>query len=576
MVIASKTPNKVHHPERPTFDHWCYAIFFPIPFSSRQTTWAGSPFYKKIFFRSSFRFLSLLLAFFFLISVVPVIAGQRPNVLWIVVDDMSTNFSCYGETSIQTPNIDRIAKEGVMFSHAYATAPVCSSSRSAMITGMYQTNIGAHHHRSGRGEHRIQLPSEVRLLPELFQEAGYFTCIGSGVPGIDFRSLPTKSPKLGKTDYNFEWDPAIYDSHDWAERKKGQPFFMQVQLHGGKLRGDTAVSYDKMRARAVAELGSATEPDKVNLPPYYPRDPVLLDDWAAYLDSVRMTDWHVGQVLARLKAEGILEETLVIFMTDHGISHARGKQFLYDEGSHIPFVIRGPGMKSGTIREDLVEHIDMGAISLAAAGLKVPDWMQGRDVFANDYKVREAVYAARDRCGEAADRIRSVRTPRFLYIRNFYPERPLLMPNDYKDHKAIIQRLRELAATDSLAPLSREILFAPARPAEELYAWTEDPSQIHNLAMDSEQSETLSRLSTELDEWIVRTGDPGAESPEIYALEIADELSVIKPETDRYRTFKANAEVYKQWMAEEHIELFDVGSASSESKEHFVGKAKLQ
>ncbi len=397
-----------------------------------------------LFFNVSrtFVFLSSLLIGGFFHAV---LAAERPNILWFVVDDMSANFSCYGETLIATPHVDALAAGGTRFTSAFVTAPVCSSSRSAMITGMYQTSIGAHHHRSGRGKHRIQLPGDVEPLPALLREAGYFTCIGSGLEGLDHRSLPTKKPRRGKTDHNFDWDEAIYDSHDWAGRAEGQPFFMQVQLHGGKLRGDSEPANAAFADRAVADLGSATDPDKVTLPPYYPRDAVLLADWAAYLDSVRLTDRHVGQLMDRLEKEGLLENTLVIFMTDHGISHARGKQFLYDEGAHIPFIVSGPGVGAGVVRDDLIEHIDMAPISLAAAGLEVPEWMQGRDVLAADYAPREAVFAARDRCGEAADRIRSVRTATHLYIRNFHPERPHLMPNDYKDSKAIIREVATLA-----------------------------------------------------------------------------------------------------------------------------------
>ena len=153
-------------------------------------------------------------------------AADRPNVLWFVIDDMSANFSCYGEKNIRTPAVDQLAEDGLLFTRAYATSPVCSTFRSAMITGMYQNSIGSHHHRSGRGEHRIQLPAGVRPIPELFQTAGYFTCMGSGLPTHDYRSLPTTKPRRGKADYNFDWDTEIYDSHDWAGRKKGQPFFM--------------------------------------------------------------------------------------------------------------------------------------------------------------------------------------------------------------------------------------------------------------------------------------------------------------------------------------------------------------
>lgn len=474
----------------------------------------------------------------------------RPNILWFVVDDMSANFSCYGETAIATPHVDRLAAAGTRFTRAFVTAPVCSSSRSAMITGCYQTTIGAHHHRSGRGQHRITLPDGVEPLPALMRKAGYFTCIGSGLPGIDHRGLPVKKDRQGKTDYNFDWDEAIYDSHDWAARKEGQAFFMQVQLHGGKLRGESSASCGALRKRATDRFGAAVDPDKVTLPPHYPRDPVLLEDWAAYLDSVRLTDHHVGQVMERLRAEGLLENTLVIFMTDHGISHARGKQFLYDEGTHIPFVIAGPGVKAGEVRDDLIEHIDMAAITLAAAGLEIPAWMQGRDVLAADYQPRDAVFAARDRCGEAADRIRSVRTATHLYIRNFHPERPHLMPNDYKDGKSIIRRLRELHAAGSLPELSENLLFAPVRPAEELYEWKTDRWQVKNLAEDPAHEEMRRTLSSRLDQWITKSRDPGDESPGVYDLEIADELAVIKKGSDRYRAFSENAEVYRAWMKE--------------------------
>lgn len=478
-------------------------------------------------------------------------AEDRPNILWFVVDDMSANFSCYGETVIETPEVDRLAREGLLFTRAYATSPVCSTFRSALITGMYQTSIGVHHHRSGRGEHRIQLPEGVSPIPALFQKAGYWTCMGSGLPDRDFRSLEVKSNgRLGKSDYNFDWDPAIYHSHDWAGRDEGQPFFMQVQLHGGKLRGDSAAANEAFQERARKELGSATDPGSAKLPPHYPEDPVFINDWAAYLDTVRMTDWHVGKVMERLKSEGLLEDTLVVFFTDHGISTARGKQFLYDEGVHIPLVLRGPGIEADTVRDDLVEHIDIAALSLAAAGIEIPPAMQGDDILATSYQPKDAVFAARDRCGETVDRIRSVRTDRYLYLRNFFPLRPHLQPSNYKDSKAIVQRLREMHAAGSLGELTEQLLFAPQRPSEELYLYGEDPWQLYNLADDPHHAEVLEQMRQRLDEWIVATGDQGTESPEIYALEIEDELNVIKPGTARHREFKENAELMKRWMAE--------------------------
>jgi arylsulfatase A-like enzyme len=411
---------------------------------------------------------------------------------------------------------------------------------------MYQTTIGAHHHRSGRGAVKIHLPEGVVPVPVLFQRAGYYTCIGSGLPDADRAGKAQGAARLGKTDYNFEWDPKMYDGSDWQGRKLGQPFFMQVQLAGGKLRGGTTESALRLSERAQSEFGPSTEPDTVQLPPYYPRDPVLLADWAAYLDACRLTDQHVGKVVARLEREGLLEQTLIIFMTDHGISHARGKQFLYDEGTHVAFVVRGPGIAAGAVRDDLIEHIDMAAISLAAAGIEFPKTMQARDVFAPDYRRREAVFAARDRCDETVERLRSVRTDRWLYIRNGYPARPHLQPNAYKDKKSIVQRLRELHDEGKLDELQQRLLFSPSRPAEELYEWTKDRYQVRNLAGDPSYQGPLAEMRDRLDRWIVDTHDLGqAQEPEaMYDSDMAVYVSKGNAAVER------NIRLMKQWAAE--------------------------
>ncbi len=490
-----------------------------------------------------------------LLVAVTAAAADRPNVLWFIVDDMSANFGCYGEKTVSTPHVDRLAREGTRFSRAYVTAPVCSPCRSALVTGMYQTTIGAHHHRSGRGELKIHLPAEVVPTPKLFQNAGYYTCIGSGLPDLDFRGLPFGAGKgkkakagagnrLGKTDYNFEWDPAIYDSHDWAGRKPGQPFFMQVQLHGGKLREGPEAARAQFRERVVRELGAGTDPAKVTLPPYYPRDPVLLQDWADYLDAVRLTDAHVGRVLARLEKEGQLERTLVIFMTDHGISHARGKQFLFEEGAHVPLVMRGPGVPAGQLRSDLVEHIDLAAVSLAASGLGVPSWMQGKDVLAPTYVKREEAFSARDRCDETTEKIRSLRTDKFIYVRNYHPERPHLQPCAYKDGKQIVQRLRELHASGSLSELSEKLLFSPTRPREELYELAADPWQIRNLAADPAHASVLEEHRRRLDAKLAATKDPGPESEAMYDSDMKVYVAKGNPEVER------NIAQMKKWASE--------------------------
>jgi arylsulfatase A-like enzyme len=466
----------------------------------------------------------------------PDLSEGKPNILWIIVDDMSANFGCYGETAIETPHVDRMAREGTRFARAFVTAPVCSPCRSALITGMYQTSIGAHHHRSGRGVEKIRLPAGVEPVPAIFRRAGYHTSIASAPAG----------KAIGKTDYNFEWDKAIYDGADWTGRKPGQPFFAQVQLHGGKTReGRGGVPEPVKKA-----LGSLTPVEKVKLPPYYPDDDLIRRDWAAYLDACRWTDHQVGQVLERLDKEGLAGSTVVFFMTDHGISHARGKQFLYDEGTHVPLVVRGPGIEKGKVRDDLVEHIDLAACSLALAGIELPKAMQGRNVLAADYRPRDAVFAARDRCDETVEHLRSVRTGRFKYVRNFLPQRPHLQPNRYKDNKPIVKKIRELHEGGKLNDLQEKLLFSPTRAPEELYDLEADRYEVKNLADDPAHRKTLEELRGRLDRWMEETGDRGRE-PEPAAMYDSDMAVYLQgqagPQGDALRK---NIELMKKWASE--------------------------
>ena len=481
-------------------------------------------------------------------AVVP--EKQRPNIVWMIVEDMSAHYSCYGETTIQTPNVDQLASRGTRFSRAFVTAPICSICRSALITGRYQTSIGAQNHRSGVSGHEIHLPADAKLVPAVFRNAGYHTNNLTVEAFLrsddDVKSSP--AVKVAKTDYNFEWDEAAtYDSNHWVAREAKKPFFVQVQLHGGKYRNVADTS--KWTAKALKDLGSVTSPNDVHLPPYLPNDPVILEDWAQYLDTVRYTDWEVGRVIQRLKDAGELESTVIFFMTDHGISHVRNKQFLYDGGTHVPLIVAGPGVASGVVRDDVVEHIDLGATSMGYAGIARPASMHSQDIMAADYQPREYVFAARDRADETVDLMRSVRDTRWKYIFNGFPDRPYLQPNRYKDSKPILQAMRRLYAAAQLNA-DQSLIMAEARPREELYDTQTDPFELHNLAGKQEHQSRLGTMRTAFRDWQKRTGDPGVpESEDVYKIEVGAKHLEGGKNADNAQ-YKNNVELMLKWISE--------------------------
>ncbi|MGH9159256.1 MAG: sulfatase family protein [Vicinamibacteraceae bacterium] len=433
--------------------------------------------------------------------------AAQPNILWILAEDMGPDLGADGTPEARTPNLDRLAARGMRFTNAFTTAPVCSPSRSALMTGMYQTSIGAHNHRSHRPEdpsaYPFPLPDGVRLISDWLQEAGYATANIVHFPeGTGFRGT-------GKTDWNFSYEGKPFDVDRWADLKRRQPFYAQInfpETHRGK-------EWDE----AHEHVTRPADPKKVRIPPYYPDHPVVRQDWAQYLNAVMALDRKVGVVLDLLEREGLAERTVVIFMGDNGRAMLRGKQWPYDSGLHVPLVIYWPTgipaperYRAGTVSDQLISSIDVTATTLAIAGAEKPVKMQGRIFLGrNADQPRDLLFGGRDRGDETVDRIRTVRSERYRYIRNNYPERPFLQTNRYKEvNYPAIWVMRKLHQEGKLTPVQARLL-ALTRPREELYDLRRDPYETVNLAGSPAFRKPLVELRTALDRWIEETDDQG-------------------------------------------------------------------
>jgi uncharacterized sulfatase len=453
--------------------------------------------------------------------------GGRPNILWIIAEDLSPDLSCYGEGLVKTPNINKLASEGVRYTNVCTTSPVCSATRSAFMTGMYQTSIDCHHHRSHRYD-GYTLPEPVKVITEYFREAGYFT---SNCAGLNWN-------KRGKTDFNFKLNKP-FDGTDWRQRKEGQPFFSQI-------------NFSETHRVFKRDPDNPIDEDAVNLPPYYPDHPIARRDWANYLEFIQILDKKVGKVLKRLEEDGLADNTIVFFFGDHGRPHMRDKQFLYEGGIWVPLIIRWPGhIRPGTVVDDLVSAIDFGPTCLKSAGIEPPEHMQGQVFMGLGAKRREYLIAARDRCDGTADRIRCVRTKRFKYIRNYFPNRPYRQFNLYKKHRYPAWTLMEVLYVQGKLTPEQELFMASVRPDEELYDLKSDPYEVKNLAGDPEHQEKLKELRGILDKWIKETSDQGEipEDPRIGVIAYQDVKKYYAPEIKK-RGLPINArpsEYLKYW-----------------------------
>ena len=417
-------------------------------------------------------------------------SDKRPNVLWLIAEDMNDWMSCYGDATVETPVFDRLAQQGVLFKRFYVPAPVCSSSRSGLILGSMQTSFGAMHHRSkvrwkkhsSIGQNH--LPSGVAPVTKFFQSAGYETFT------------------RGKLDFNFVHDEIKLNTvKDWNEAAAaGKPWFAQFQLRGGK-GGKQFLKEDIVK------------PADVKLPPYYPDHPVFRELYAEHYNCILGTGVEVKRILDELKKDGQLENTFIFFLSDHGMPGGpRHKQFCYEGGIRVPLIIRWPEKfrhlkPQKSVRTDLVSGIDLAPTSLALAGISPPPWMQGDNIFAADYQQKGHIISARDRCDFTIDRIRAVVTERYKYIRNFYPERPW-MQDSYRVGHDPWDTLLRLAGEGKLNEYQRTFT-ADKRPLEELYDLKDDPHELNNLAAAGQTESELQRHRKILEEWITASDDKG-------------------------------------------------------------------
>ncbi len=406
-------------------------------------------------------------------------AEQRPpNILWILAEDMGPDLSCYGAPAVKTPHLDRLAAEGARFEYACTAAPVCSTSRSAMMTGMYQNAIGANQHRTAD---KKPLAEPVTPFPLLLQKAGYFCGL-------------MMSQKL---DLNFQCDPKqLFPGGDWREAGE-RPFFVQVTI------GNTHRTWHHHADYPV-------DPAGVVVPDYYPDTPLVRRDIANGLEEIQVLDATVGQLLKRLEDEGRAQNTLVIFMGDNGRCEVRGKQFLYEGGTRVPLLLRWPGhIQPGTVRQDLAISIDVTAMVLAASGVGVPDWMQGRDLLNPDTPHRQYVFTARDKMDDTHDAMRACRDRRFKYILNLMPERAYCQLNEYKEKQYPVLALLNVMHIKGQLNEAQDHFLRPTKPAEELYDLLADPFEVKNLASDPAYAADRDRMRKALAEWRKQVGDQG-------------------------------------------------------------------
>jgi arylsulfatase A-like enzyme len=441
--------------------------------------------------------MKIALTFWFAIVSLSGFAQQkinRPNIIWIVCEDISPYLHVYGEKAIKTPNLDKFATESIKYNYAFTVAGVCAPSRSGIITGMYPSSIGTDHMRTkavskdfmppGVPNYAAVIPDYVRCFPEYLRRAGYYTTNNE------------------KTDYQFDAPVTVWDENgpaaSYKNRAKDQPFFSVFNLF---------ITHESQLARKDS---LKVDPSIVTVPPFYEDTKLTRESIARNLTNIETMDGQVGEIIADLKKEGLYDNTIIFFYSDHGGALPWMKREILDRGIHVPLIIHLPqNADAGTENNELVSSIDFAPTVLSLAGIKVPEYMQGFAFLGNQKakSPRKYIYAARDRMDEKYDRVRAARDSQFEYIYNYMPEQPSYQDLSYR--VATVPMMKEMLALRDQGKLNPYAMswFKAPKAVEELYDTKNDFYELHNLAADPVYQKKLEELRTAFRKWESQVGD---------------------------------------------------------------------
>lgn len=445
---------------------------------------------------------------------------NRPNILWLVTEDMGSYIPSFGDSTIVTPNLSRLSKEGVIYPNLYSTSGVCAPSRAAITTGMYPSSIGANHMRTtsytevtGLPSYAAVPPPEARMVSELLRMKGYY-CTNNNKEDYQFKAPETA------------WDESSPYAH-WRNRGKDQPFFSIfnfTETHESGLfepyghrnietrhyqAGDRSYTWDANRMSEEETSVHLPKDTNFKIPPYLPDTEIVRRDMWKLYNNIAEMDKQVGAVLKQLEDDGLLENTIIFFYGDHGGPLPREKRLIYDSGLNTPMIIRFPNkLQAGTKDEQLTSFVDFAPTLLSLVGINPPEYIQGQS-FLGEYKAkkeRKYVHAAADRFDGFTDAIRAVRDERFKYIRNYRPNQGYYLPVAYRERIPAMQELLRLRDEGKLDDIQLQ-WFRDRKPQEELYDCLSDPYELNNLADNPDYKEKMNELRTEMDRWLEAIND---------------------------------------------------------------------
>jgi N-sulfoglucosamine sulfohydrolase len=421
------------------------------------------------------------------------IPDELPNILWIVSEDNSAYFTaCYGNSFATTPNIDKLASEGFLYTHAYCPNAVCAPSRNTILTGAYSSSNGNENMRSSYAKSEV-----VHTYPEYLHKAGYY-CTNNSKTDYNTKSVDPKEI----------WDESSNKAH-YRNRPQSRPFFAVFNIgtsHESSIQGNRQIPGDKLRH----------DPAMVFLPPYAPDTPEMRHDWAQYYDMVEDMDSEVGNLLKELEDSGLADNTIVMYYGDNGGVLARSKRFIYETGTQIPFVIRipekykylYPGKNPGDKVDRLINFVDLAPTLCSIVGVPIPDYMQG-NVFLGKQKTKDPEYAfmSRQRMDERYDLVRSVRSRKYRYIRNFMPFRITLQHGRTLFNDPSAQSWEDAYRSGKTNEVQSK--FFQPKPVEELYDTESDPWEVNNLAGNPAYEAMLEKMRNALTDWMRNIRDVG-------------------------------------------------------------------